>query len=75
LIRQGVTLGNNGYADPLGAPKIGNRVQIGAGAKILGRVTVGNDVTIGANAVVIDDVPDSVLVFGVPARIFKRIPN
>jgi serine O-acetyltransferase len=73
LIRQGVTLGNNGYDDPLGAPKIGNRVQIGAGAKILGRVTVGNNVTIGANAVVISDVPDNVIVFGVPARIFKRI--
>jgi len=73
MIRQGVTMGNIGYDDPLGAPKIGNRVQVGAGAKILGRVTVGNDVTIGANAVVISDVPDNVVVFGVPARIFKRL--
>jgi serine O-acetyltransferase len=73
LIRQGVTIGNNGYEDPLGAPTIGNGVQIGAGAKVLGRVTVGNNVTIGANAVVISDVPDNVVVFGVPARIFKRL--
>jgi serine acetyltransferase len=36
-------------------------------------VTVGNNVTIGANAVVISDVPDNVIVFGVPARIFKRL--
>ena len=71
LIRQGVTIGNLGYDDPLGAPKIGNRVQIGAGAKILGRVVVGNDVMIGANAVVITNFPDNVVVFGVPARIFK----
>src|ERR1700722_11391447 len=40
LIRHGVTLGNTGYQDPLGAPTIGNRVQIGAGATILGRITI-----------------------------------
>ena len=73
MIRQGVTLGNLGLEDPLGAPTIGNRVQIGAGAKVLGPVRVGNNVTIGANAVVISDVPDNVVVFGVPARIFKRL--
>ncbi|MGA2399067.1 MAG: serine acetyltransferase [Steroidobacteraceae bacterium] len=71
MIRQGVTLGNIGYGDLLGAPTIGNRVQIGAGAKVVGRVKVGNDVTIGPNAVVISDVPDNVVVFGIPARVFK----
>jgi serine O-acetyltransferase len=71
LLRHGVTLGNTGYDDPLGAPTLGSRVQIGAGAKILGRVTVGNDVIIGANAVVIRDVPDNAVVGGVPARILK----
>jgi serine O-acetyltransferase len=71
LIRHGVTLGNTGYDDPLGAPTIGSRVQIGAGAKILGRITIGNDVIIGANAVVIDDVPDNVVVGGIPARLLK----
>ena len=75
LIRQGVTVGNTGYDDPLGAPTLGNRVQVGAGAKILGRVNVGNNVTIGANAVVISDVPDNVVVFGIPARIFKRLAD
>jgi serine O-acetyltransferase len=35
---------------------IGNRVDIGAGAKILGPIRIGNDVLIGANAVVIGDV-------------------
>src|ERR1700759_226736 len=33
LIRHGVTLGNSGAEDPLGAPTIGHRVQFGAGAK------------------------------------------
>jgi serine O-acetyltransferase len=74
LIRQGVTLGNTGYDDPLGAPHVGNRVQIGAGAKILGRVSVGNDVIIGANAVVVHDVPDNSAVGGIPARPLRPSP-
>lgn len=68
LIRHGVTLGNTGYDDPFGAPKLGNRVHIGAGAKLLGRINVGHDAIIGANAVVIRDVPDGAVVGGVPAR-------
>lgn len=71
LIRHGVTLGNGGSDDPLAAPRIGNRVQFGAGAKVLGRITVGNNVIIGANAVVIRDVPDDSVVGGVPARLLK----
>lgn len=71
LIRHGVTLGNTGYDDPLGAPRIGNRVQFGAGAKVLGRVSVGDDVIIGANAVVIDDVAPRTAVGGVPARTLR----
>jgi len=76
MIRHGVTIGNTGMDDPLGAPSIGDRVQMGAGAKILGRIRVGNDVIIGANAVVIQDVPDFAVVGGVPARILKiRTPT
>ena len=72
LIRQGVTLGNTGYDDPLGAPTLGNRVQMGAGAKVIGRISIGNDVIIGANAVVIHDVPDATAVGGVPARPLRK---
>jgi serine O-acetyltransferase len=71
LIRHGVTIGNAGRADPLGAPTIGNRVEIGAGAKILGRITLGDDVIVGANAVVTHDVPSGAVVGGVPARVIK----
>jgi serine O-acetyltransferase len=52
-----------------GPTGVGNRVQIGAGAKILGRVNVGDDVIIGANAVVVHDVPPNAAVGGVPARL------
>jgi serine O-acetyltransferase len=71
IIRQGVTLGlkNTGQR---GAPVIGDRVDIGAGAKILGPVCIGNDVAIGANAVVLQDVPDNCIAVGIPARILPR---
>jgi serine O-acetyltransferase len=72
IIRQGVTIGNKRLDDPFGAPVIGNNVNIGAGAKILGRVHIGNDVEIGANAVVIHDVPDGAIAVGVPARVISR---
>jgi len=51
------------------SPVIGDRVFIGAGAKILGPVTIGNDAMIGANSVVIRDVPDGATAVGVPARV------
>ena len=72
IIRQGVTIGNRRMDRPLEAPHIGNRVNIGAGAKILGAVRVGDDADIGANAVVLTDVPQGSLAVGVPARIISR---
>jgi serine O-acetyltransferase len=68
IIRHGVTLGLR-RKGVRGAPIIGNRVDIGAGAKILGPVRIGDDAVIGANAVVLHDVPAGALAVGVPARI------
>lgn len=70
-IRNGVTVGLR-RTNERGAPTIGHRVDIGAGAKILGSITIGNDVTIGANAVVLTDVPTNSLAVGVPARIVPK---
>ncbi|HEX5461221.1 MAG TPA: hypothetical protein VFX20_14760 [Steroidobacteraceae bacterium] len=70
-IRNGVVVGLQRVEDP-GAPVIGNNVDIGAGAKVLGRISIGNNVAIGANAVVITDVPDDCLAIGVPAIIRPR---
>ena len=67
-IRNGVVVGLQRVDDPV-APIIGNNVDIGAGAKILGRIRIGNNVAIGANAVVITDVPDDCIAIGVPAVI------
>jgi serine O-acetyltransferase len=71
IIRQGVTIGNKNIDFPLDAPTIGCRVNIGAGAKIFGKVTIGNDVDIGANAVVISDIPDNSVAVGIPAKVIK----
>ncbi len=71
IIRNGVTVGLR-HTEERGSPKIGNRVDIGAGAKILGPITIGDDVAIGANAVVIKDVPSNSIAVGVPAQIKPR---
>ena len=71
-IRQGVTIGNKSAQEPNDVPVIGNNVDIGAGAKILGKIVVGDGVAVGANAVVIRDVPPNCLAVGVPARVVPR---
>lgn len=71
IIRQGVTLGNRYLERPFDAPKLGNRVNVGAGAKILGNVTLGDDVNIGANAVVLKDIPPGKTAVGIPAKIIS----
>jgi len=71
ILRHGVTIGLKN-TNERGAPRIGNRVDIGAGAKLLGPIHIGDDAIIGANAVVLRDVPAGALAVGVPARIIER---
>lgn len=73
LLSQQVTLG--GRSGKPGAPRIGNFVRIGAGAKVLGNITVGDFAVIGANAVVLQDVPRAGVVAGVPARLIRIDPH
>lgn len=69
---QGVTLGGTSLEPGKRHPTIGDRVVVGAGAKILGAVTVEADARIGANAVVIRDVPAGAVVVGVPGQVISR---
>ncbi|HEY9642032.1 MAG TPA: serine acetyltransferase [Coleofasciculaceae cyanobacterium] len=71
IIRQGVTLGNRYLDRPFDAPKLGARVNVGAGAKILGGVTLGDGASVGANAVVLSDIPAGQTAVGIPAKIIK----
>jgi maltose O-acetyltransferase len=48
---------------------IGDDVWIGANVYICGGVTIGNNVVVGANSIVTKDIPDNMVVGGVPARI------
>jgi serine O-acetyltransferase len=70
-IRQNTTFGIARLEDRSGRPVIGNAVEIGAGAVILGRVAVGEDSVIGANAVVVRSVPPLAVVGGVPAKLIR----
>lgn len=69
IIRQGVTMGNRYLDRPFDAPKLGARVNVGAGAKIFGNITIGDDANIGANAVVLSDIPPGKTAVGIPAKI------
>jgi serine O-acetyltransferase len=70
-IRNGVVVGLR-RVDEKCAPVIGNDVDIGAGAKILGPIRIGDNVAIGANAVVLCDVPSDSIAVGIPAIVKPR---
>jgi serine O-acetyltransferase len=71
-IYHGVTLGGVSTDPGKRHPTIGDRVIIGAGAKILGPIKIGDDSRIGANSVVVKEVPSSSVVVGVPGQIISR---
>jgi serine O-acetyltransferase len=70
-IRDGVVVGIRRVGEPR-APVIGNNVDIGSGAKLLGPIRIGDNVLVGANAVVLCDVPDNSVAVGVPAVVKPR---
>jgi serine O-acetyltransferase len=70
-LRHNVTIGVVRRGENEDKPVIGNRVDIGPGAAILGAIEVGDDVVVGANSVVLRDVPPDSVVLGVPARSVK----
>lgn len=75
VIRQGVTIGNRYLNSSSDAPQLGNRVNVGAGAKILGKIAIADDVNIGANAVVLTDLAAGQTAVGIPAKVVsKRLP-
>jgi len=67
-----VTLGGTSLAKGKRHPTLGDRVVVGAGARLLGAITVGADCRIGANAVVVKSVPPNSVVIGVPGQTVVR---
>ncbi|HCE07750.1 MAG TPA: serine acetyltransferase, partial [Oxalobacteraceae bacterium] len=66
-LRQGVTIGNRQEGGPV--PVLGDEVELGAYAQVLGGIRIGHGCKIGAMAVVLCDVPDGATAVGAPARI------
>jgi serine O-acetyltransferase len=71
-INHGVTIGVKYGGKTPGVPVIGDRVYLGPGCVVIGGIRLGSDVAVGANAVVVDSVPDSGVVAGVPAKLVSR---
>lgn len=63
-----ITIGNKGGLDENGCPVIGDDVNVGVGAKLIGSITIGDRCTIGANAVVTRSFPADSTLVGIPAR-------
>ena len=71
-IYHGVTLGGTSLDHGKRHPTVGDRVTVGAGAKVLGPVNVGHDSRIGANAVLVRSVDSHSVVVGVPGQVIAH---
>lgn len=71
ILYQGVTLGGTSLQVGKRHPTIGDRVVIGAGAKVLGNILIGEDTRIGANSVVVTAVPPKSTVVGIPGKVIS----
>jgi serine O-acetyltransferase len=68
-LESGVVIG----AEKGKSPRLGSRIFVGSGAKIIGELTIGDDSVIGANAVVVKSVETKNVVGGVPAKVIRVI--
>ncbi len=63
-------IGNTGKSED--SPMIGDNVDIGVGAKIIGKVTIADNITIAAGTVVVNSFEEKgITIGGVPARKLK----
>ncbi|MFC6705065.1 serine O-acetyltransferase EpsC [Flexivirga alba] len=74
MLYHDVTLGGRSLDRVKRHPTVGNKVTIGAGARLLGPIVIGEEAQIGANAVVVSDVPSYSVAVGVPAKVRSSKP-
>ncbi len=72
-IAHNVTIGRAYEKGEIGRPSLGDRVWVGAGAVLVGKIDIGSDVLIAPNAFVNFDVPDNSLVIGNPGKIIPSM--
>jgi serine acetyltransferase len=70
-ILQNVTIGAAVDYRILEAPTLGNRVKVGCGASLIGRIVIGDDVVIGPNVTVMTNIPAGTTVCATPPRFIK----
>jgi serine O-acetyltransferase len=70
-LSQNVTIGMSVRGERKGCPIIGDRVYIGPGAVVIGKINVGSDVAIGANCVVTKNVTNNSVVVGIPGQVIS----
>ncbi len=75
MLYHGVTLGGRSLSRTKRHPTLGNRVTVGAGAKVLGPILLGDDVQVGANSVVVKEVPAGHVAIGIPAQVRPAVPG
>lgn len=75
VLRQNTTLGIRTRADLNAKPVLGHRVDVGAGAVIVGNISIGDNSIIGANSVVFSNIPANSVVMGVPAKVICTNPD
>ncbi len=76
IIRASTTLGNISRpgAGETESPWVGDDVEFGVGAIVIGPVRIGHGARIGAGAVVLKDVPPGAVAVGNPARLVTVSP-
>ncbi|MBC7174551.1 MAG: transferase [Polyangiaceae bacterium] len=68
-IRHSATIGLARRTEIAFAPTIGDRVEVGPGACIVGDIHIGDDCFVGPNTVLADDLAPGATALGVPARV------
>ena len=71
IIESGAHIGPGAHIG--GGTTIDQGTWIGIGAVIKDKIKIGKNTIIGAGAVVLNDIPDEVIAFGVPAKIIRRV--
>lgn len=72
-LHQGVTLGGTSRLREKRHPTLRNGVVVGAHAQLIGAIEVGESSTVGAGSVVVNSVPPSSTVVGVPGRTVRLL--
>ncbi|NJN74674.1 MAG: serine acetyltransferase [Limnothrix sp. RL_2_0] len=68
---QDTTIGIGGRKEKSGVPILGDRIFVGPGARIFGKISIANDVAIGANAVVTKSLEANAVAVGIPAKVIS----